>query len=73
VPAANFGGIYAILKQKSKHNFSWEMTEPQGFLSETPEKAWIGWPWFGPKCGKMQFILKQQCAEPSYRNELAEI
>jgi hypothetical protein len=27
-----FLGIYAILKQKSKQNFSWEMTEPARFF-----------------------------------------
>jgi hypothetical protein len=29
-----FLGIYAILKQKSKQNFSWEMIEPAGFFKK---------------------------------------
>jgi len=32
VDAAIFLGIYVILKQKSKQNFSWEMVEPAGFF-----------------------------------------
>jgi hypothetical protein len=30
----DFQGIYAILKQKSKHNFSWELAERARFFKK---------------------------------------
>jgi hypothetical protein len=42
-----FFGIYAILKQKSKHNFSWELTEREGFLRNAGRERNI----FGRKIG----------------------
>jgi hypothetical protein len=35
----NFSGIYAILKQKSKQNFSVKMAEPEGFLPMCRKKV----------------------------------
>jgi hypothetical protein len=34
-PASDFFGIYAILKQKSKHNFAGELAERAGFFKKS--------------------------------------